>query len=186
MGESTMLANRRNNENHSNLLSITSEYARHDMQSFLEAPSHTPDRLHSTAHLASGFSLPSTDGQLLRLSDYRGSRVILAFCATWGRLCQSQLPTLARLARESGVVVLAIFSGEAPHAVEDYVTEHDITFPVLNDADSEIKRRYDVTCLPMTFYIDEQGHVADFHRGEVDEDTLNHWLASVSPVGVFQ
>ena len=136
-------------------------------------------------YLAPDFQLPTTDGQVFRLSDFQDYRLILAFCATWGRLCQSQLPALARLARESGVMVLAICSGEAPHVVEDFVSEHDIPFPVLIDFGGEVKRLYEVTCLPMTFYIDQEGRVADFHRGEIDETILSHWLASVSPVGAL-
>lgn len=135
--------------------------------------------------LAPDFQLPTTDGQVLRLSAFQGDQLILAFFATWGRLCQAQLPALARITRESGMMVLAICSGEAPHIVEDFVGEHDIPFPVLIDFGGKVKRLYEVTCLPMTFYIDQEGQVADFHRGEIDETILSRWLASVSPVGAL-
>jgi peroxiredoxin len=181
-----MFANYRHTKIDSQSFSITSEYSKQKIQSVLGAAGQTRKSLHSTTPLAPDFQLTSTDGQSVRLSDFRGVRVILAFSATWGRLCQSQLPALTRLDRKDGVRVLAICSGEAPNIVEDFVSEHNIPFPVLSDCDGKVKQQYQVTCLPMTFCIDEQGRIAGMYRGEVDEATLNHWLAGVSSVAALQ
>lgn len=168
-----MFATQRYGEYYGSLPTITSEY------------SHPQDAQHNIGQPVPGFQLLTTEGQVLRLSDFQGSPIIVAFVKTWGRLCQSQLPALTRLSRESGMPILAICSGEESCAIEDFVNEHGITFPVLHDPDSEVKRQYEVTCLPMTFCIDQERRIAGFHRGEVDEAILSHWLANVSPVGAL-
>jgi peroxiredoxin len=132
----------------------------------------TREGLRGAAPLAPDFSLPAADGQRVRLSDLRGSRVIVAFCATWGRLSRAQLPALTRLSRERGVIVLAVFCGEPPHVVTDFAAEHAIDFPALSDGSGKVKRRYGVTCLPTTFTIDEQGRIVHMHRGELDDGAL--------------
>jgi peroxiredoxin len=157
-------------------------------RTFPAAGLHTRDGLRR-AQPAPDFCLPVAGGQHLRLSDLRGRRVILAFCATWGRLSRareesgaflpvrtakpfSTLSALARLARERGVVVLAVFCGEPVHVVADFAAGHGIAFPALCDLGGEVKRRYGVTCLPTTFIIDEQGRMVHMHRGEMDDGAL--------------
>jgi peroxiredoxin len=130
------------------------------------------DSLHSHAHLAPDFSLPAAGGQHIRLSDFRGCRVMLVFGVTWGRLCRAQLPALTRLSREHDVIVLAVFCGEPLHIVADFAAGHALDFPALSDGSGEVKRRYGVTCLPTTFIIDEQGRMVHMHRGEMDDGAL--------------
>jgi len=177
-----MFANIQDTENNSSLLS---KYPTRDITDFPYVAGLTRN-LNSSNRLALNFQLPTADGQHVRLSDYRGFKVVLAFGATWGRLCQAQLPVLARLSRESNVIVLVICSGETLHSIDAFVNEHNVPFPVLNDYSNEVKRQYSVTCLPTTLYVDEQGRIVGTHRGEIDEDILNCWLANVSPVGTFQ
>jgi peroxiredoxin len=139
---------------------------------FRMADLQTRDGLHSHAHLAPDFSLPAAGGQHIRLSDLRGSQVIVAFCATWGRLSRAQLPALTRLSREHDVIVLAVFCGEPLPVVADFAAGRALDFPALSDGSGEVKRRYGVTCLPTTFIIDERGRIVHVHRGEMDDGTL--------------
>ena len=68
--------------------------------------------------LAADFTLRALDGQLHKLSDYRGKVVFLNFWATWCVPCRAELPLLDgyyRHTRQHGLSVFAVATdGSAP------------------------------------------------------------------------
>src|SRR5688572_7764008 len=56
-----------------------------------------PTPIHSRAVVAPDFSLPDADGNMRRLSAFRGRVVLLSFWATWCPPCQAEMPALETL-----------------------------------------------------------------------------------------
>ncbi|HNQ96323.1 MAG TPA: TlpA disulfide reductase family protein, partial [Anaerolineales bacterium] len=61
--------------------------------------------------LAPDFSLPTTDGETIRLSDLRGQAVLINLWATWCPPCRAEMPAIEKIYNEykdRGFIVLAI------------------------------------------------------------------------------
>ncbi len=109
---------------------------------------------------APDFSLPGLDGRSVRLAELRGRVVVLNFWATWCEPCREELPGMQALAdhlADRGLVVLAVNYEERADAVRSYAGEAALTVPVLLDHDGAVARRYGVTGLPASFFVDRRG-----------------------------
>ncbi len=96
---------------------------------------------------APDFALPSDDGETVRLSDFRGRRVIVFFypkddtsgCTRQACGFRDRQPDIAA----RGAVVLGISpDGVASHA--RFKAKHGLTFPLLVDADHAVATAYGV------------------------------------------
>lgn len=124
---------------------------------------------------APGFSLPDADGQTVKLSDYRGRKVIVYFypaASTPG--CTKQAcdfrDSLAEL-NDAGLDVIGI-SPDKPDKLAKFRDKEGLTFPLLSDPDRKVltawgafgeKTMYGKTVqgvIRSTFLVDETGRIA--------------------------
>lgn len=105
------------------------------------------------------FSLPSAQGDTVSLADFSGKVVAIAFWATWGKHCISELTELQVLSRqlgEEGLVVLGVNEREDKAAVVEFAERNDLSFPMLLD-DGEVARAFGVNGVPDLWIVDRQG-----------------------------
>ncbi|SDI57027.1 peroxiredoxin family protein [Natribacillus halophilus] len=69
--------------------------------------------------IAPDFELKTLDGETMRLSDYRGERVMLNFWATWCPPCRAEMPDMQKLYDEEDVVILAVNMTETENNLEE-------------------------------------------------------------------
>jgi peroxiredoxin len=111
---------------------------------------------------APDFALPDVDGNLHRLSDYRGKVILVNFWATWCPPCRLEMPSMQRawekLAGE-GVVMLAIDVGEDEETVFTFTADYPVEFPLLLDRKAKTIGEWGVIGLPTSFVVDGRGRV---------------------------
>ncbi|OLO98831.1 thioredoxin-dependent thiol peroxidase [Mycolicibacterium porcinum] len=124
---------------------------------------------------APAFSLPDADGNVVKLSDYKGRKVIVYFypaASTPG--CTKQAcdfrDSLAEL-NDAGLDVIGI-SPDKPEKLAKFRDKEGLTFPLLSDPDREVltawgafgeKTMYGKTVqgvIRSTFLVDEKGKIA--------------------------
>ena len=123
---------------------------------------------HAAGHAgfpAPDFSLRDLEGHFHRLSDLRGKVVFLNLWATWCPPCRMEMPSMERLfrhLRERGFVLLAVSQDEGGKAaVEPFVRDLGLTFPVLVDPEHQVGDRYQVWGYPESFIIDREGRIVE-------------------------
>ncbi|HXY16085.1 MAG TPA: TlpA disulfide reductase family protein [Terriglobales bacterium] len=116
---------------------------------------------------AADFTLPSLDGELVSLADYRGKKkVVLSFWASWCGPCRMELPVLADFYKRyhkgsSDFEILAISIDDDREAAEAYAAKAKLPFPVLLDPDSKAADLYSVDGIPTVFIVDTQGKIIE-------------------------
>jgi len=123
--------------------------------------------------LAPDFVAPRLDGSVQKLSNYRGSVVVLNLWATWCPPCIAEVPVLNRIARSygpQGVVVLGVAGDDDPEAVRRFVDEHRVEFDVLLDPGGAVGTQYGITGYPETFVIDREGRLREKFIGPLPAD----------------
>lgn len=148
-------------------------------------PSPSPllgQRVEVTAH--------DLDGREVRVGGAGGIRV-LDFWASWCEPCREQMPLLERLSREragDGLAVVAISFDDQRPALDAFLAEVPVTFPVLWDRNGDaLGDRLAIERLPTTLVLDRAGIVRQVHvgfdraEGEKLERELSRLLAEPPP-----
>jgi thiol-disulfide isomerase/thioredoxin len=114
------------------------------------------------------FTVTDLKGRTISSTDLRGKVVIVNFWATWCPPCRAEIPDLIKLQDKyrDQVVVLGISEDEGPvDAVEAFVAEQKMNYPVALTTPALRKIFRGVTALPTTFVIDRDGRIAQKHVG---------------------
>lgn len=129
----------------------------------------------ATGDLAPDFTVTQLDGTVISLSDLRGDVVVLNFWGTWCVPCQREMPELQALYKQLGdmnLTILALAVRDTYSAVEAFVTDHDITFPVVLDTEMIVTRQYGVRGQPTTFIIGTDGRILQVFYSVTTLETL--------------
>ncbi|MEQ1802102.1 MAG: TlpA disulfide reductase family protein [Gammaproteobacteria bacterium] len=114
---------------------------------------------------APDFVLKNAAGENLRLSEWRGDVVVLAFWADWCGRCSDQLQELARLQKqygERGVRVVTVNIDADDRPAREAAARSGVL--VLHDSEQSVARQYDLSNLPLTVLVDPHGKVRHVHE----------------------
>jgi len=129
--------------------------------------------------VAADFSLELLDSGTFRLSDHKGSPVMINFFASWCHPCREEIPALVAIRNEykpKGVFFLGIAIDDTEKDVKKFIKQLGFTFPIGLDKTGKIKDAFGVYGLPTTFFIDKKGLINYFHPGGVTKDLLRYEL----------
>jgi thiol-disulfide isomerase/thioredoxin len=129
------------------------------------APSPSPDA-------APALALEALDGRTVRLSDLRGSVVLVDIWASWCGPCKSSFPALDGLYRDlhpEGLEVLAVNVDERRRDAEEFLLHRPHEMTVLLDPKGQAPEAFGASAMPSSFLIDRHGVVRYRHSGYTRE-----------------
>jgi len=124
---------------------------------------------------ATEFTLMSTDGRDIKLSDYGGQFVLVNFWATWCPPCVEEMPSLDNLHKHfagANFKVLGVHAGPALVTVKTFLEKHPVSFDIVIDKKMELSS-WGVTGLPTTFLVSPEGEIIYKAVGEREWDSDN-------------
>lgn len=135
------------------------------LKSFFSGATEEPLGLLETRAIEVGvqapdFALHDLSGRTVRLSDFRGRKVVLNFWASWCPPCKEEMPDFETVYREQRdkLIFLGVNMQEPVDAVQRFLRgEVQVTYPIVLDSDGSVTRGYNVRVYPTTYFLDEQG-----------------------------
>lgn len=121
------------------------------------------------------FELSDMEGNLVKLSDYRGKKVFLNFWASWCPPCRAEMPHLQEFSTEQEEVIVLGVNVTSSESNLDHVTafldEMGATFKNVYGEPIQFDQ-YRTQSLPTSFFIGSDGVIYDKVIGPVTKDAL--------------
>lgn len=154
-------------------------YTRTKIENYIIQPqedSQQSQSAQSSKLMVPDFTLKDINGKTVKLSDYKGKKVILNFWAVWCKYCLMEMPDFNELnkefAKDNNAVILAVDVQESEEKVKEYLTSNNINLNVLMDTDGAVSRTYGVSGYPTTFFINKDGSFYTYISGKTDKKTV--------------
>src|SRR3984957_12704600 len=92
-------------------------------------------RVHHSGVVPPDFSVPTTAGQTMKLSDFQGKAVLLNFWATWCEPCKVEMPWFVELQKKygpQGLQVIGVAMDDAsPGVIASFAQKMGVNYPIL-------------------------------------------------------
>lgn len=146
------------------------------------APTPTP-----ALAMAPDFTVYDAGGEPVRLSDFRGTPVVINFWASWCGPCQSEMPAFDAAAAEYEgqvrflMINLTDGSQETQATAQAFLDEQGYAFPVYFDLDLEAASAYGVYGIPVTYFVDAEGRAVAQARSAISAEVLEKGIGMILP-----
>lgn len=122
---------------------------------------------------APDFELLNLEGKPVRLSEFKGKKIMLNFWATWCPPCKEEMPAIQKFYTEKGnsVQILAV-NLDPDNNVREFAEKLKVNFPILLDNDEEVMGAYKILTIPTTFFIDEEGIIQNKYLGPLTVEQM--------------
>jgi peroxiredoxin len=127
---------------------------------------------------APDFELTTLAGETVKLSDYKGKKVILNFWATWCPPCKAEMPHMQNFYeknKDNGIEILAVNltnMDKGQTQIENFVKDYGLTFDIPLDVEGIIGMQYQAFSIPTSYVIDTNGVISKKIIGPMDESMM--------------
>jgi len=145
-------------------------------------PNYVPAAQKGSA-TAPDFTLSTTDGKKLKLSDYKGKAVIIDFWATWCPPCRKGIPDLIDLKKKYGKkgfeIIGVSVDQDTKLEVAPFIKNYGINYPVVY-ADGNVVMQYGgINSIPTSFIIDKEGKIVASYVGLISSLTYENHIKKI-------
>ena len=133
--------------------------------------------------VAPAFALRDLDGKKVALSDYKGRPVLVNFWATWCAPCKLEMPWFEQFRKQyagQGFEILGIAEDDAgKDEIAKTAKRTGVTYPILL-TDGKVAPAYGgIDVLPVSFYIDRSGTIAEETAGLGSKDEIEAHIKKI-------
>jgi len=127
-------------------------------------------------------TFPTATGKTLALASYKGKPVYLNFFATWCPPCNSEAPSVGKLASayaKRGLAVIGVDELESGPKAQSFITQYHLSYPAVLDSDGSALRAFGGFGLPVHVFISRNGTVKLVHIGEMSRAEIEAAVKSI-------
>lgn len=125
------------------------------------------------------FELPSLNGDMVRLSDFRGDWVVLNYWATWCAPCREEIPDFSRMydAHDDIVVLGLAFEDTEPEDFVRFLEQYPASYPILLvDTFDPPESLGAPRALPTTFLVNREGAIVSTWLGHITSTLILEFI----------
>ncbi|MBR5754643.1 MAG: redoxin domain-containing protein [Erysipelotrichaceae bacterium] len=122
----------------------------------------------------------NTDGETVRLADYKGQFIFLNFTTTWCTYCAEEIPIYEEFSKNDEIKCFYVMSPKNEYtndAIEKFVKEKSITVETINDTEGILFYYCGITGYPTTYVVSPEGKFILYAAGAMDLERFNEMLA---------
>lgn len=113
------------------------------------------------------WSLPSIEGNLVSLEEFKGKTVVLSFWATYCGVCRQEAPAMSAFSETNeDVVVLGMVADGDPRSLPVVAKKWGMTYPIIMTS-REVLEEYNVKAFPTTVVVGPDGKTINSHTGKL-------------------
>ena len=127
--------------------------------------------------------MTTLEGDVIRLSSYKGKPVLMNFWASWCKPCREEFPLLQTAIQSHDVVVLGVVFEDTDARAAAFKKKMSATWPMVKDPSGVIARGFRVTRppgIPQTVFIDSKGVYRTKILGQMSPKLLEETIAGLS------
>jgi len=133
---------------------------------------------------APDFTVFDEEGNAVKLSDFKGSPVVVNFWATWCYYCKQEMPEFETLYKNYPDIKFLMINAtdgvqESEAAARQYIKENGYTFDVYYDLRQDAAMTYGVSGLPTTYFINSEGEIVAGTSGYLDRVALENGISMI-------
>ena len=134
--------------------------------------------------MAKDFVVYDEDLNEVKLSDYKGTPVVLNFWASWCPPCKSEMPTFNEMSKKYSkdkvaILMINLTDGEQEtiSKAQKYINDNNYDMKVLFDKQMDAANKYNITSIPRTIFIDKDGYIfQDNPAGVISKKELENQI----------
>ena len=115
----------------------------------------------------------------VKLSDYKGTPVVLNFWASWCPPCKSELPSFNEMSKKYSkdkvaILMINLTDGqrETMSIAKKYIKDNNYNMQVLFDNKMNAANIYNISAIPRTIFIDKDGYIVKDESGAITKKEL--------------
>ncbi|MBQ4528269.1 MAG: TlpA family protein disulfide reductase [Clostridia bacterium] len=134
---------------------------------------------------APDFSVFDADGNEVKLSDLKGTPVVVNFWASWCGPCKSEMPDFENAYKKYGdkihfmIINMTDGQSETIESASEYIDKQGYTFPVYFDIKSEAAYSYAVSAIPASYFINKDGYIVAGANGVLDSKSIERGISMI-------
>ncbi|MPM08227.1 Thiol-disulfide oxidoreductase ResA [bioreactor metagenome] len=136
------------------------------------------------ATAAQDFTMQDASGKTVKLSDFKGTPVVLNFWTSWCSYCRSEMPYFESAYKQYGdqvqfIMLNPVKSERSSNGGKTFIQESGYTFPVFYETEGKAITSYGLRGFPATIFIDANGNIVDKNLGAISQAKLNEMVQTL-------
>jgi len=104
------------------------------------------------------------DGSSFSTIDAKSKPLMIHFWGTWCPICKQEAGNIASVSQRYNVITIAVNSGSNSN-IKEWLKKEGVSYPVINDTDGSLAKKFNVTVYPTSFIYDSNGNLSFTETG---------------------